>query len=167
MGRSKGKGVDVEGLDKLVDRLVNIYKEKVGDEDDEEEDDDLEEANLKVEGEEEDDDEIDDDDEEEGADGEDDEDVEINPEEVFNELSKGKSTVSFTAIKKWDLMQELLKSDTLSETELNEVLKSTATKTKNQFTLVEFQDFLDVLFGEGEDGYDDDDEDDEDDEDEE
>ena len=127
--------------------------------DDDDDDDDEDYEDEEDQGENDEDEEYDDDDDEDDEDDEEDE-IEIDAAEIFEQLAKGKSTVSFATVKKWDVIDELLKSEELSEEELQSILSESITTKKNQFNAEEFEEFLTRLFGdEGDDDYDEEEED--------
>ena len=156
------KGVDVAAFDKLIDLLVDMYKEVEGsDLDDEEEEVSVvkDKARKRLEANMHDPDVRDfviedgeDDDEEmevlEGS-SEDGEIFEIDTEIVFEEVSQGKNHVTLQDIRNWDLMKQMRDGGLMNDEGLFEVLRNSGIDVdkgdKLKIDIMAFEGFLDQL----------------------
>jgi hypothetical protein len=133
------KGVNMEGFDALVDKLVALY-------DDMPETSDVS-GSL-----------IGDAFTDEEGDGEEDEDViDIDVEEEFRAISGGKDHVTLAELKRWDLVEQMYAAGLMNDAELKDVIESAGHGKKTKFTLEAFEDIVEEISERTED-YDDDDE---------
>ena len=79
-------------------------------------------------------------------DEEDDEDVvEVDPDLVFEELSKGRETISLKDLLQWDLIQTMMDEGQLDKKEIMDVISTVGVADINNMTVTDFEAVLDEL----------------------
>lgn len=79
-------------------------------------------------------------------DEEDDEDVvEVDPDLVFEELSKGRETISLKDLLQWDLIQTMIDEGQLDKNEIMDVISTVGVADINNITVTDFEAILDEL----------------------
>jgi len=151
-----GKGVPLEGFDKLVDKLVEMYGEL---EEYSPEDNTavIDATGMTLGG-------GDGEDEDDEADGEDeDEYVDIDTEEEFEAVAKGKDFVTLDDLKEWELVRGLLEAGEMSDDDLRTLVSEAGVDDMTKINFMSFEAILDNLCNEYFETYDGDDDDDDDD----
>lgn len=128
-GGNLKSGIDFKGFEMLVDILAEMYGEEEMEEDS---DSDIQNV-MKLS------------DNVDGSDDDDEDYIDIDTDEVFQELSKGKEHIDLSDLMSWSLIKDMINAGELDKKELLDIIETAGVENVKKIDIIAFEAILDEM----------------------